>query len=185
MKDVRKTYYFLMIFLLIWFVVPTKQLFAQPNNSELQQVIEQQILDNLPAGNAYGLNGINIELPGYLDESDDLENRRRNLLDGKDGNYVSLYMKGNHNNVTARQEEGKGNVMGILIDGDKNNLNYHQSGSNNYLLDAVVGNNHQYEISQSGNALGLHLQGPQTIPNMIINQKGHGMKLKITGRPLK
>ena len=180
MKDVRKTYYFLMIFLLFWFVVPAHTLIAQPKITE-QQVIEQQILDDLRAGNAFGQNGNNIELPAYLNETDDLENRRKNLLNGTDGNYVNLYMKGNENQVTANQV-GKGNAMEILVNGNENKLNYQQTGDNNYLLDAVLGNNRHHKITQEGSERGLYLQGQQTIP-MIINQRGYGAKFRITGSP--
>jgi len=185
MKDVRKTYYFLMIFLLFWFVVPTKQLYAQQENSKKQQsqeVIEQQILNHLRAGNAYGQNGNTIELPGFFDETS--EYRRKELLDGKKGNYVSLAMDGEGNNVTAEQK-GTGNAMEVLIDGNDNSLNYLQQGHNLYLKDEVLGNNYDYSIKQTGSELGLYLKGQQTIPNMIINQRGHGMKLRITGIPLK
>jgi hypothetical protein len=186
MKDVRKTYYFLMIFLLIWFVVPLKQLYAQQENSQKmqpQEVIEQQILDHLRAGNAYGQQGNTIELSGYLDASSELNSRREELLDGKNGNYVNLVMDGNSNYVTAKQEKGTGNAMEIEIDGNYNNLNYLQQGNNNYLYDGVFGDYMDYSITQTGNELGLYLQGQQTIPNMIINQRGNGMKLRITGSP--
>jgi len=185
MKDARKTFYFLMIFLLFWFVIPLKQLYAQQENNnkrQSQEAIEQQILDHLRAGNAYGQNGNTIELTGYLDASSELNSRREELLEGKNGNYVSLVMEGNQNNVTAQQENGTGNAMEINIYGNNNNLDYLQQGSNNYLYDGVIGNNKDHSITQTGEELGLYIQGQQTIP-MIINQRGYGAKLRITGSP--
>jgi hypothetical protein len=108
---------------------------------------------------------------------------QRNELTGMGGNYINLEMNGKYNNVETMQQ-GKKNIMKLDIDANYSKGNkYQQIGNKNYIADRVSGNGIHHEIYQEGDNLAVQNQGMQTIP-MIINQRGQGMHIRITGSPL-
>ena len=182
------TYQILMIFLLLSIVLPLNKLNAQESQDNKQvKLYEEQVLMNLDQSydNPFANNNGN---------SAQLKNRfrRRAQNSNKDteewafdgtGNYINLKMTGKGNQAYATQKEGTGNFLDLEIHGKENVGQYLQEGNNNILVDKIAGNNIRREVYQDGNDLGLFNQGMQSTP-MIINQRGSGMKIKITETPI-
>lgn len=177
-----RTHRILMIFLLVSLVMPLNQLRAQAagNNNQNDETAyyEEQLLMNLETSQAYDFeeNSNTRDVPNEYYQTDPF------TFQGT-GNYIRLNMSGSGNDATALQQYGKGNVMDLNIEGEDNVGRYLQEGSHNYIIDGITGNDIYREINQYGNQLGIYNQGMQSIP-MIINQKGEGMKITITGPQL-
>ena len=187
MKEIGRTYKPLMVFLLLSLVLPV-HLYAQENNSKSPvQHYEEQLLMNLGENLSFQLNGEgrnSLNLPDHVrSRAMSSGSESRQWAGGENQNEIFLFMAGSENEVTATQQDGTGNHMVLGITGHQNIAEYQQQGSNNYLFDRVTGNGIYREISQSGNELGIYNEGMQSIP-MIINQRGRGMKITITGPSL-
>ena len=187
-----KTSQILMIFLLLWFVIP--------------QGTQAQYM---PVSNTYsfnsGTNGqVDLTTPGQPEHNNhNPENYQYDIVDGKaladnfqnfewinipggktpqqftrsymsgkrnqfgiqnHENYVQLYMKGESNQATATQQNGQGNLMNVQIYGSSNQGDYLQHGSNNYIDD---------QIGSEGNPVsGVHHE---------INQYGNGLGINNQG----
>ncbi|MFP3861206.1 MAG: hypothetical protein ACLFUW_10320, partial [Bacteroidales bacterium] len=153
------------------------------SKKEVQQY-EEQLLMQLNANN-YDFDNENnaVNLPENIERSADFINQKRSEFEiAENENHIQLYINGNNNNSTAAQN-GKGNIMDLGIDGDGNSGDYLQEGNENYIFDRIKDNNLNHQIEQFGNGLGIYNEGRQELP-LIINQKGQGMKMKITGPPL-
>ena len=186
MKEIGKTYKLLMVFLPLLLVMPV-HLDAQENNSKSQvQHYEEQLLRNLGENLSFHLNGEgrnSLNLPDHVrSRTTGPGSESRQWAGDENQNGIYLFMAGSENEASAIQQNGTGNQMVLGITGHQNIAEYLQQGSNNYLFDRVSGNGIYREITQSGNELGIYNQGMQSIP-MIINQRGQGMKINITGPP--
>ena len=186
MKEIGRTYKLLMVFLLLWVVLPF-ELDAQENNSKSQvQHYEEQLLMILGENLSFQLNGEgrnSLNLPDHVKSRAMSPNSEsQQWAGGENQNEIYLFMAGSENEATATQQNGTGNLMNLGITGSQNVAEYQQQGSNNYLFDRVSGNGIHREISQFGNELGIYNQGMQSVP-MIINQRGRGMNITITGPP--
>jgi hypothetical protein len=179
-------YHNLMIFLLLMLVLPFTFITQNAHGQKQAQQYEEQVLLQLNS-TTYDLssekaNSVDLSdnfkwNAGMLSENDEIQ-----FSDLDNSNYIHLFMTGQGNQAEVKQENGTGNAMDLGIMGHSNNAKYLQQGSNNYLYDRVNGNGITREVTQQGNELGVYNQGAQALP-MIINQKGHGMKIKITGPP--
>lgn len=182
---IRTSEHLLMVFLLLFLAVPVKDTFAQDVKSKKEvQQYEEQLLMQLNANNFDFTNENNnaVNLPGNTEWNADFINQKRSKFGiSENENHIQLYINGNNNNSTAAQN-GKGNIMDLGIDGDGNSGYYLQQGHENYISDRIDGYNLSHQIEQFGNGLGIYNEGMQNLP-LIINQKGQGMKLKITGPP--
>jgi len=171
----------LMIFLLVSLVMPLKSIKAQETDNKSRQdetaYYEEQLLMNLETSQAYDFDETynNRDVPNAYQKTDPYT-----YLGAE--NTIKLQMDGSGNEATARQFDGRGNVMDIDIQGDDNVAFYRQAGNNNYIMDEIIGNNLYREINQNGDGFWIYNQGMQSIP-MIINQQGQGMKIRITGPP--
>lgn len=204
-----KTYQILMIFLLLWFVMPGKSLQAQhmplsgssnnpfSNGNNVTTTIPEQ-----PDQNSYVLsnNEYNIvdgeELAGNFgyfkwiatNTQDYMEEKRGEYSVAENENFIRLYVDGSYNTANATQKQGEGNFMNVEIYGNSNEGKYLQVGSNNYIYDQIgTQENPKYgvsrEINQYGSGLGIENTGNPTT-DMIINQWGQDMKLQITESPI-
>ena len=103
-------------------------------------------------------------------------------------NFIRLYMDGSSNTANATQTQGNGNFMNVDIYGNSNEGNYLQVGSDNFIYDQIGNqtnpqNGVYREINQYGSGLGIENTGNPTT-DMIINQWGQDMKLRITESPM-
>ena len=175
------TYRILMIFLLVSLVMPLNQLKAQENKKDSHRdetaYYEEQLLMNLETSQAYDFDeGYNKrDVPYGYKQTNPSTFRGPN-------NYIQLKMKGSGNEATAKQLSGRGNIMDIYIEGNDNAALYRQKGNNNIIMDEIIGNHLYREINQYGDEFWIYNEGMQSIP-MIINQRGRGMKITITGPP--
>ena len=175
-----RTHRNLMIFLFVSLVMPLNQMKAQVagnNNQNYETAYEEQLLMNLETSQAYDFE----ENSNTRDVPHDYYQTGPFTFQGT-GNNIQLNMTGSGNDASAIQQYGKGNVMDLNIEGEDNVGRYLQEGSHNYIMDGIIGNGIYREINQYGNQLGIYNHGMQSIP-MIINQRGRGMKITITGPP--
>jgi len=176
------TYRILMIFLLVSLVMPLNQLKAQENKKDSHRdetaYYEEQLLMNLETSQAYDFDeGFNRR-----DVSNGYNQTDPSTFQGSE-NYIQLQMEGSGNKATAIQLKGRGNAMDLAVKGHNNEALYWQEGNNNIIMDEIIGNNLYREINQYGDEFWIYNQGMQSVP-MIINQRGQGMKITITGPPL-
>ncbi|MFP4449257.1 MAG: hypothetical protein ACLFPH_11030, partial [Bacteroidales bacterium] len=165
-------------------LLPQMKVHAQDVKSKKEvQQYEEQLLMQLNANNYDFYNENNaVNLPENIERSADFINQKRSEFGiAENENHIQLYINGNNNNSTAEQN-GKGNIMDLGIDGNNNSGDYLQQGHENYIFDRIKGNDLSHQIEQFGNGLGIYNEGMQELP-LIINQKGQGMKMKITGQP--
>lgn len=207
-----KTYQILMVFLLLWFVMPIASVQAQQEESYMMPVTTVFPFEN---GGNQGL--ASIPDPPAVNQVD-VANHQFDIVDGEalagdygyfhwtatstatymaekrtmyglqeDENYIRLFTDGENNQFFANQENGHGNIMDVNIYGNANDAHYLQYGSDNFIYDQIgeMGspvNGVYREINQYGSGLGIHNQGIPDL-DMIINQWGNDMKLLITHSP--
>ncbi|MFO8234591.1 MAG: hypothetical protein R6U04_04190 [Bacteroidales bacterium] len=188
MKSNKNKYYALMIFLLTFLVLlPQMEAYSQniKSKKEVQQH-EEQLMMQLDDNKGYEFNneGDNtIDVPNNFEWSRSFIEQERNKFGLNDNeNYIQLYINGNNNISTAEQSNGKGNIIDLGIDGNGNSGYYRQQGHENYIYDRIDGYNLSHTIEQYGNGLGIYNEGMQNLP-LTINQKGEGVKMKITNSP--
>ena len=204
-----KTYQILMIFLLLWFIMPGKNLQAQhmplsgnsnnpfsDENNVTTTIPEQpdqniynssrnefNIVDGQKLAEDFGyFQWIATNTQGYMQE------KRGEYSVAENENFIRLYMEGIYNTVNATQKQGEGNFMYVDIYGNSNEGNYLQVGSDNFIYDQIgtqqnPQNGVYREINQYGKGLGIENTGNPTT-HMIINQWGQDMKLQITESPI-
>jgi len=197
------TYQILMIFLLLLFVMPFSQTMAQDNTSEAKnqsQLLEERLMMNLNENqqNPFENRDNNsIRVPNRFKRTASQQlGEGQNMAFDEQGNYVHLDIDGNDNAVEAIQN-GSQNRIDVGIYANQVEAFYMQQGNRNVIQDEIRANgkavnitqgasaqmNGMREIYQYGNNLGILNQGMQTTP-MIINQRGTGMKIKITESPM-
>lgn len=170
----------LVIFLLVSFA-SLQQAKGQETNSRTVNTedetarYEDELLMNLNTNNA-----TNFRFDENTLDVPQSELERMSYSAERSENYIQLQMNGSGNEAEATQEEGTGNYMDLGIQGDDNVARYLQQGSNNYIMDRVIGSDIYREINQYGSQLGIYNLGRQSTP-MIINQRGAGMKIIING----
>gem|GEM_PF-1359079 len=189
----KKKYCALMIFLLLWFVVPITTMYGQSGYMTIDEIEGESVTGwqapylategdpDYPEG--FDQNTFTT-LPASRFElglSESMAKKRNKFSVTEEQNFIKLMMNGSNNKIAATQD-GKNNIMNLGVVGNSNSATYKQFGSNNYIKDRIVGDNKHREVVQEGDKLGIYNQGMQTIP-MIIKQRGQGMKIRITGSP--